>query len=125
MTANDLTKLRIDAAIHEKWNIGFFASGFAFWIFIGITSKSFPLETARIYMVVGTFLIFPLAIILSKLFKADPFTKGNNIGELVGYTHMSVITMSFPIIILTVVYLPIQLMVCVWTVSMALYQTRN
>jgi len=106
MIENDLTKLRIDAAIRGKWNIGFFASGFTFWIFIGIISNSLPLETARIYMVVGTFFIFPLAVVFSKIFKADPFTKGNSIGELVGYTHMSVITMSFPIIILTAIYLP-------------------
>lgn len=106
MTENDITKLRVDAAIRGKWNIGFFASGFIFWIFIGIICNSFPLETARIYMVAGTFLMFPLAILFSKLFKADPFTKGNSIGELVGYTHMSVIAMSFPIIILTAIYLP-------------------
>jgi len=106
MTENDLAELRVDAAIRGKWNIGFFASGFTFWIFIGIICNSFPLETARIYMVAGTFLIFPLAVLFSKLFKADPFTKGNSIGELVGYTHMSVITMSFPIVILTAIYLP-------------------
>ncbi len=57
-------------------------------------------------MVAGTFLIFPLAVLFSKLFKADPFTKGNSIGELVGFTHMSVIALSFPIIILTAIYLP-------------------
>jgi hypothetical protein len=106
MNETDITKLRVDAAIRGKWNIGFFASGFIFWIFIGIICNSFPLETARIYMVAGTFLIFPLAVLFSKLLKADPFTKGNCIGELVGYTHMSVIAMSFPIIILTAIYLP-------------------
>ena len=106
MTENDIIKLRVDATIRGKWNIGFFAAGFIFWIFIGIICNSFPLETAKIYMVGGTFFIFPLAVLFSKLFKADPFTKGNTIGELVGYTHMSVIALSFPIVILTAIFLP-------------------
>ncbi|RZL69249.1 MAG: hypothetical protein EOO93_02090 [Pedobacter sp.] len=106
MKENDIIKLRVDASIRGKWNIGFFAAGFTFWIFIGAIGNNFPLEKARIYMVAGTFLIFPFAVDFSKLFKADPFTKGNVIGELVGYTHMSVIALSFPIIILTAIYLP-------------------
>ncbi len=106
MPENNLTKLRVDAAIRGKWNIGFFAAGFIFWIFIGIISNCMPLEKARTYMVTGTFFIFPLAVLFSKIFKADPFTKGNSIGELVGYTHMSIIALSFPIIILVAIYLP-------------------
>jgi hypothetical protein len=106
MIEHNINNLRVDAATRGKWNIGFFVSGFIFWIFIGIITNCLPLEKARIYMVSGTFFIFPLAVLFSKLFKADPFTKGNCIGELVGYTHMSIIALSFPIIILTAIYLP-------------------
>jgi hypothetical protein len=106
MLETNLIKLRIDAAIRGKWNIGFFAAGLIFWIFIGVISNVLPLEKARFHMIAGTFLIFPMAVLFSKIFKADPFTKGNAIGELIGYTHMSVIALSFPIVIVTATYLP-------------------
>ena len=101
-----LINLRIDAALRGKWNIGFFASGLLFWIYVAIVGISLPLATARIYWVTGTFFIFPVAVVMSKLFKADPFTKGNALGDLVGYTHLSVIGLSFPIIIVTAIYMP-------------------
>lgn len=103
---NNLNQIRRDLALRGKWNIGYFASGFTFWVFIGIICNYLPIENARTYMVGATFIIFPMAVMYSKLFKADPFMKGNNFGELVGYTHMSVVTLSFPIIILTAIYLP-------------------
>ncbi len=106
MTELNINNLRIDAAKRGKWNIGFFSSGCLFWIYVAIIGNRFPLESARIYWVVGTFLIFPIAVLMSKIFKADPFTKGNVLGDLVGYTHMSIISLAFPIIIVTAIYLP-------------------
>jgi len=106
MAELDISKLRVDAAKHSNWNIGFFAAGLLFWIFVGITGNIFSLESARIYWLVGTFFIFPLAVLISKIFNADPFMKGNILGELVGYTHMSVITLSFPIVLVTLLYFP-------------------
>jgi hypothetical protein len=106
MTELNIDKLRVDAAKRGKWNIGFFSAGFLFWVYVGFIGNHFPLATARIYWIVGTFFIFPLAVLISKIFKADPFTKGNTLGELVGYTHMSIITLTFPIIIVTAVYFP-------------------
>jgi hypothetical protein len=102
----NITNLRIDAAERGKWNIGFFTSGFVFWIYVAIIGNNFPLATVRIYWVAGTFLIFPIAVIMSKIFKADPFTKGNTLGDLVGYTDMSIISLVFPIIIVTANYIP-------------------
>ena len=95
----DLETLRIDAAKRGKWNIGFFAAGAAFWIAATVIGATIELSQARIFWIVGTFLILPLAVIFSRLFSADPFTKGNTLGELVGYTHMSVIAMMLPIVI--------------------------
>src|SRR4051794_12027940 len=74
---HDLERLRIDAAKVGKWNIGFFAAGAVFWIFASIVGSAVDLHTARIYWLVGSFFIFPIAILASRLFGADPFTKGN------------------------------------------------
>lgn len=106
MTDLTLRHLRVDAAQRGKWNIGFFCAGFLFWLYVGVIAHYFPLATARIYWIVGTFFIFPFAVLCSKVFGADPFTKGNALGELVGYTHMSVITLTFPIVIVAALYLP-------------------
>lgn len=51
-------------------------------------------------------LIFPVAVALSRLLRADPFSNGNALGELVGHTHMSVITLTFPMVIAAFVYMP-------------------
>ena len=106
MTELNIENLRMDAAKCGKWNIGFFSAGFLFWVYVGFIGRHFPLETARIYWIAGTFYIFPLAVLISKIFKADPFTKGNALGELVGYTHMSIIMLTFPVIIVTALYFP-------------------
>lgn len=98
-TEFDIRRLRLDAAQRGKWNVGFFIAGFIFWGSATYAGVSFELHTARIYWLVGSFLIFPLAIASSYLIRADPFTRGNTLGELVGYTHMSAITMTFPLIL--------------------------
>lgn len=101
-----LRSLRVDAAERGKWNIGFFAAGLVFWCGAAIVGAQLPLETARIYWFAGTFLIFPLAVLFSRLCKADPFTKGNALGDLVGYTHMSVIALTTPLIFAVLLYHP-------------------
>lgn len=98
MTEN-LNELRIDAAKRGQWNIGFFAAGSVFWIAATVIGATFDLNQARIFWIVGTFFILPIAVGFSRLLGADPFTKGNVLGELVGYTHMSVIAMMLPIVI--------------------------
>lgn len=95
----NLEELRIDAAERGRWNIGFFAAGAVFWTAAMIIGVTVELNQARILWIVGTFLILPVAVVFSRLFGADPFTKGNPLGELVGYTHMSVIAMMLPIVI--------------------------
>ena len=104
MTSAELQSLRIDLAQRGKWNLGYFVSGFIFWSFVLVVNFILPLETARIYWLVGSFFIFPMAVAASRVIQADPFCKGNELGELVGYTHMSVITMTFPLVIAAFVY---------------------
>jgi len=101
-----IDNLRVDAAIRGKWNIGFFVAGAIFWIGATIVGQIYDLTNARVFWLVGTFFILPVAVLASRLFGADPFTKGNALGQLVGYTHMSVIAMTFPIIALCFVYYP-------------------
>ncbi|MFT4731783.1 MAG: hypothetical protein ACI89W_000796 [Gammaproteobacteria bacterium] len=96
----DLVKLQIDLAKRSKWNIGYFLSGLVFWFFVLIIYFNISKNEAPTFWLVGTFFIFPVAIIFSKLCKADPFTKGNKLADLVGHTHMSVVSMSFPIILI-------------------------
>jgi hypothetical protein len=95
----NLVSLQIDLAQRSKWNIGYFLSGLVFWIYVLITFLNVPVDKAPTYWLVGTFFIFPIAILFSKLCNADPFTKDNKLADLVGFTHMSVIGMSMPIIL--------------------------
>lgn len=106
MNGNDLRQLRIKLAQASQWNIGYFCSGFVFWLYVSVTGFLLPLVTARFYWLAGTFLIFPLAVGFSYLLRADPFSKGNPLGELVGYTHMNVITLTFPVVLVTCVFFP-------------------
>lgn len=105
-TNTDLHSIRYELAKRSFWNIGYFVTGFIFWIYVMGIKLYFPLEVAKIYWLVGTFFIFPMAVLFSWLIGADPFSKGNVLGELVGNTHLSVITLTFPIVILSMVYFP-------------------
>jgi hypothetical protein len=106
LTNTELRLLRIDLAQRSKWNIGYFCGGLVFWLYVAFTAMVLPPAVAKVYWLVGTFLIFPLAIAFSRICRADPFCRGNDLGELVGYTHMSVIAMTFPIVIAAFIYLP-------------------
>ncbi|MDO8289175.1 MAG: hypothetical protein Q7T44_08155 [Parvibaculum sp.] len=102
----DLREVRKDLAIRSFWNIGFFIAGFIFWTFVLVTGQMYPLEQSKAFWLAGTFLIFPTAVLASKLVGADPFTKGNRLADLVGYTHMSAIALSFPLVIASFIYFP-------------------
>jgi hypothetical protein len=99
MNGDSLHSLRTDLAQRSQWNIGYFCSGFVYWVYAAVVGGSYPLPTARIYWLVGSMFIFPVAVALSRLLRADPFSNGNALGELVGHTHMSVITLTFPVVI--------------------------
>jgi len=96
----DIRKQQVDLALRSKWNIGYFASGLVFWVFLLIVAYVYPIEIASICSLIGTFFIFPIAVGLSKLVGADPFCNDNRLGNLVGYTHMSAIAMSFPLVLI-------------------------
>jgi hypothetical protein len=106
MTDRNLQALRLDLAERSFWNLGYFVAGLIFWLYVIAVNIYFPLEVAKIYWLVGTFFIFPIAVLVSRLLGADPFSKGNKLGELVGYTHMSVIALTFPLIIFSMIYFP-------------------
>lgn len=106
MIDNDLQSLRVDLAKRSYWNLGYFVAGLIFWLYVIAINIYFPIEKARFYWLAGTFFIFPIAVLVSRLLGTDPFSKGNRLGELVGYTHMSLIALTFPIVICSMIYFP-------------------
>ena len=96
----NIDEFQIDLAVRSKWNIGYFISGLIFWVYVLTVSNVYPINISSVYVLIGTFFIFPIAVLISKIVGADPFSKGNRLGDLVGYTHMSVVAMSFPIILM-------------------------
>ena len=102
----NLADLRVDLAMRSGWNIGFFVAGLLLWVAILITNLTVPVETGRVIWIVLTFGVLPVAVLVSKLVRADPFCNDNPLGQLVGYTHMSVVSLAFPIVIITAIYNP-------------------
>ena len=103
---SDLSDLRMDLAMRSGWNIGFFVAGLLLWVAILITNLIVPVETGRVIWIVLTFGVLPVAVIVSRLVRADAFCNDNPLGQLVGYTHMSVVSLAFPILIITAIYDP-------------------
>lgn len=103
---DNMQSLQIDLARRSFWNIGYFIAGLVFWIYVVIVARYFPIQVAKTFWLIGTFGIFPVAVLASKLIGADPFTKGNRLADLVGYTHMSVVAMTLPIVVAAYVYFP-------------------
>ncbi len=121
-TASSLSGLRMDLATRSGWNIGFFVAGMLLWVGILVTNLTVPIETGRKIWIALTFGVFPVAVLVSKLIHADPFCKDNPLGQLVGYTHMSVVSLSFPIFIITAIYDPnIQLLAMAILLSIDFY----
>jgi hypothetical protein len=83
-TEASLHSIRHDLAERSFWNIGYFVAGFIFCLCVIGIEFYFPLEEAKIYLLMGTFFIFPIAVLFSCIIGADPFPKGNILGELVG-----------------------------------------
>ena len=106
MSTDNLNELRIDLARRSKWNVGYFAAGFLYWSFAAAVGSLLPVPAAKLYWLIGTFFIFPLAVLLSRLLRADPFTSGNALGNLLGITHVGLIYLLFPLIIVFFLYLP-------------------
>ena len=104
MNRDSLSHLRADLARRSQWNIGYFSSGFVFWVYVAVTAYLLPIATARFYWLAGTFLIFLCVVAISRLLRADPFSTGNALGELVGYTHMSVVTLTLPIVVVALIH---------------------
>ena len=97
----ELSFLRLDLAERSHWNIGYFVAGCLLWLAIFATAQLLPIEDARfVWIVAATCFTLPIAVAVSKILKADPFCTDNVLGQLVGYTHMSVIFLSLPIVVM-------------------------
>jgi hypothetical protein len=102
----DLASLRLDLAERSKWNIGYFVAGGLLWLAIFAAGRLLPIDDARFVWIAATFFTLPIAIAASKILKADPFCSDNSLGNLVGYTHMSVIALSMPIVVMLCIIAP-------------------
>ena len=114
-----LTDLRIDLAARSRWNIGYFYAGLLFWLYAAVIGWLFPVQIAKIYWLIGTSFIVPMAVFASKILGADPFSKGNPLGEIVGYTHISVLGMMLPVILIAAFRYP-DLMILVMAIAFSL-----
>jgi hypothetical protein len=114
-----LQDLRLDLAARSQWNIGYFYAGLVFWLYAAVVGWTLPLQIAKVYWLIGTFFIFPMAILASKLLGADPFSKGNPLGEIVGFTHVSVLGMTLPIVLIAAALYP-DLMILVMAIAYSL-----
>ncbi|WP_051236135.1 DUF7010 family protein [Paenibacillus pinihumi] len=61
-----------------------FASGILFWFVAGIAGVFFPEEAAVWVYIFGTAMVFPLGILLSKIFGADLMNRHNPLAMLCG-----------------------------------------
>jgi hypothetical protein len=91
--------MRIDLARRSKWNIGYFVAGFVYWSFATLVGMALPMESARVYWMIGGFTVFPMAIGFSRIMGSDPFTRGNPLGSLIGLAHGSLIGFLTPLLI--------------------------
>jgi hypothetical protein len=89
---------RIDLAARNKWNIGYFRAGLVFWLHAAVIGWVVSGHVAKVYWPIGAFFMFSMAIPASRVLGADPFSNGKPLGEVVGYTHMSVFGMTLPVI---------------------------
>src|SRR5262245_34382757 len=96
---DSLKAMRLDLARRSKWNLGYLLAGFLYWCFAATVGAALPTETAKTYWMVGGCAIFPLAILVSKLLRADPFSRGNPLGSLVALSHVSLIGVTIPLLI--------------------------
>ena len=99
-SATDLAFLRADLADRSFWNIGYFVAGCLLWLAIFAAGQLLSVEDARFAWIAATFFVLPVAVAASRVLKADPFCSDNALGNLIGYTHMSVIALSMPIVVM-------------------------
>lgn len=103
---DSLQALRIDLAQKSKWNIGFYWSGFFYWIFVLTVGVAVPLDTAKYVWLIGGFFIVPVAILLSRFLGTEAFPKANTLADLAGQTHATVNVLGFPVILVPLIFYP-------------------
>lgn len=102
----ELVRLRVDLAERSKWNVGYFAAGLLYWTFAAVAGATLPLQVAKLYWALGTGVIFPAALLFSRLLRSDPFTSGNALADLIGLTHLSLLALTMPVLVMCFVDLP-------------------
>lgn len=102
----ELARLRVDLAQRSKRNIGYFAAGFLYSTFAAVVGAALPLPAAKLWWAMGAGAIFPAALLCSRLFEADAFTRGNAPADLVGLAHLSLLALTMPVLAMCFFELP-------------------
>jgi hypothetical protein len=96
---DSLRALRLDLADRSQWSIGYLAAGLVYWTCATLIGILQPEPTVRVYWAVGGGFIFPVAVLLSRAWNADPFSRGNPLGTLIGVAHASSIWLLMPLVV--------------------------
>ncbi|MFB4165741.1 hypothetical protein ACE1TI_18545 [Alteribacillus sp. JSM 102045] len=95
----NLMEVKNDLAIKSKNGIGFLIAGMIVWTVITVIFfQPLGIREKNIYLFIATGLTFPLAIIISKVIKADWKNKDNPLSRLGLYLNLAQF-MYFPIIL--------------------------
>jgi hypothetical protein len=103
---DSLRALRLDLADRSQWSIGYLAAGLVYWTFAALIGIGQPEPSVRVYWAVGGGFIFPLAVLLSAAWNADPFSRGNPLGTLIGVAHATSIWLLMPLVVVLWIYFP-------------------
>jgi hypothetical protein len=103
---DSLRALRLDLADRGQWSIGYLAAGLVYWTFAALIGTVKPEPTVRVYWAVGGGFIFPLAVLLSRAWNADPFSRGNPLGTLIAVAHATSICLLMPLVVVLWIYFP-------------------
>ncbi|MDX8047186.1 hypothetical protein SH601_14435 [Gracilibacillus sp. S3-1-1] len=102
----NLTTARNELSVKGKNGIGFLLSAIIIWTIISILfSLSIEIQQKNMFMLFSTGLMFPLAVALSTLIKADWQLKNNPLGNLGLYLNLAQL-IYFPIIVIGMVNSP-------------------
>ena len=95
----NLDDMRDDIARITHRGIGMSAAGIAYWLACAELLHELPLAKALFFCFVGTGLVFPLGVAISKWIGADLFSKGHPLSKL-GMTLNFVQFAYWPIVVL-------------------------
>ena len=106
----NITALQNELSVKNKNGMAFLLSAVLIWTIITIVFLlPLPLQEKNIYALLSTGLVFPLAVLLSKIIQADWKSANNPLGDLGLYLNLAQL-MYFPIIFWALTYSPAEML---------------